>query len=148
MPSSPLDALKDVIPPTEVSWWPLSYAAWGLIVATLLVLTLIILFIVKRQRHSRAKREATQLAKLAESSLSLHTLLKRLVKHYYGVEMASLPQKQWLHILNTVSNVTFTSEELQTIYSPNGAEALFDKFSQAITTFKTREKLTLEASHV
>ncbi|WP_156497551.1 DUF4381 domain-containing protein, partial [Oleiphilus sp. HI0043] len=39
-PSSPLDQLKDIHPPVDITWWPLAFGWWALIVISVIAIAL------------------------------------------------------------------------------------------------------------
>ncbi|WP_440056742.1 DUF4381 domain-containing protein (plasmid) [Pseudoalteromonas sp. T1lg65] len=142
MQANPLDQLHDVVTPETVSWWPLSYAMWAVIIVTLLSLLLFIRAIIKHRRFTQAKREAVNLSKQQhDQPLALHETLKRLVKHYYGNEVASLSSSSWLTQLTKLSKVSISEQELQSLYSATPNAELANKLSQAIASFKLKERL-------
>ncbi|MFC3034002.1 DUF4381 domain-containing protein [Pseudoalteromonas fenneropenaei] len=148
MQSSPLDALHDVLPPEQVSWWPLSPIAWLIVVAVLLLLGLTAWWLIRRYRFTAAKREAIKASTQLDNALALHTLLKRLTKHYYGIHYASQSQAQWQKILNHLAKADFSHNELQQLYSPSGAECLNAKLKLAIKHFKPHDKRLKEVLDV
>lgn len=142
MQASPLDALHDVLPPDEVAWWPLSYPMWGVIITALIAFMALLIWYVKTQRFQRAKKQAIIEAKSAtQDAQSLHIILKRLAKHYYGAHIAALPNTHWQPVLTTLSGVQFSQAELMAIYSPNAQPELCNKLHQAIMQFKLKEVL-------
>lgn len=148
MQPSPLDALHDVLAPTEVSWWPLSYAAWAVIAASLLVITFMIWWLYQRHQHNIAKREAQLLAKHEQDALALHALLKRLVKHYYGTELASVRQEVWIKIVARLCKQTFSTTELASLYSQAPQDDLVRKLRTAIGKFDTKARKLREVCDV
>lgn len=139
MQPSPLDALEDVIIPSSVPWWPLSISMWALIITVGLILIAIIMFTIRSIRFKKAKKEAIKQASLlAEQPLQLHILIKRLAKHYYGVEQAALSQQAWLDNLQAMSGEVFSLEELNSLYSQSNEPNLSEKLTNAIRKFKVK----------
>lgn len=140
MQANPLDQLADVVVPTEVSAWPPGPGWWlvGAIVMLLLVAFGYILW--RRHKHLAAKKEALELAQNLNAS-ERHTLLKRLTKHYYNVQLSSQSTALWSKTLNQLSAVSFTEQELNQVYQPELDDPqLSSKLLQAIKQFKTKEK--------
>ncbi|CCQ12471.1 putative orphan protein [Pseudoalteromonas luteoviolacea B = ATCC 29581] len=145
MQSSPLAALKDVIPPSEVSWWPLSVLAWATLIGILIFIILVTFWLYRRHQFGLAKREAIELAKESQNdALILHSLLKRLMKHYYGAEFTTLPSPQWTDALEHLTKQRFTLDEINSLYSSTPDAELNQKLMAAIKRFKLRDSLVKE----
>lgn len=140
MQADPLAQLNDVVVPQSVSWWPLSYPMWALIGSIVLLLVLIIRYIYQRHQLLRAKKHAIELCNSELSAQQLHLILKRLVKHYYGEQYASLSAESWLEFQANVTKATLTRQELDSLYSPSPSTTLQAKLITAIKTFKVKEK--------
>ncbi|RZM77050.1 DUF4381 domain-containing protein [Pseudoalteromonas rubra] len=139
MMQNPLDALHDVIPPEQVSWWPLTPASWAVILIALLLVSAGIWLTVRHWQHNAAKREAIKLSQQhTQDALALHGILKRLTRHYYGTEQAAQPTAQWLRLLNKLTRQQFSQQDLSSLYS---SQPTIDcsKLMAAIKTFKTKE---------
>ncbi|MBQ4851743.1 DUF4381 domain-containing protein [Pseudoalteromonas sp. MMG012] len=144
MQASPLDALHDVLPPSEVSWWPLSPVAWAALISTLLLIGLICRLLYTAQCHKQAKKQAINQSQLHQNDpQALHILLKRLAKHYYGTLATTQSQNKWASILSQLSEQTFNEQELNSLYAPVPNEHLAKKLSVAIRTFKLKEKVNV-----
>ncbi len=142
MQTNPLDGLHDVIAPNQVDWWPLAPAWW--VIITLLCITLLtgVYAIYKAYQFKKAKRYAVSLSQQEQYPQHLHIILKRLVVEYYGKHLATQPTKQWCETLNTLSGLTFTEQEILSLYSSeNNNVDLSEKFRQAIKNFKVKEPL-------
>ncbi|MCF6434774.1 DUF4381 domain-containing protein [Pseudoalteromonas sp. MMG022] len=142
MQASPLDALHDVMPPSEVSWWPLSPAMWVIIAMLLLLTIMLIVWRYKAWQHKRAKREAISLcAQYQDDAQQLHILVKRLTKHYYGNQAVAGSNQLWASRLSKLSGQTFNAQELDTLYSPEPSANLASKLRMAIKNFKLKEAI-------
>ena len=142
MQTNPLEGLHDVIAPNHVDWWPLA-PTWWVIIALLFIAVLSAVYaIYKAYQYKKAKRYAVLLSQNEQSPQQLHIILKRLVIEYYGKHLAAQPTKQWCETLNTLSGLTFTEQEILSLYSRDNSDlALSKKFSQAIKCFKVKEPL-------
>lgn len=95
-----LEQLKDIHLPEPISWWPLAWGWW--IVLVLLALVIVALIV----RHCRGRIYRATLAELADiprdnaiaQSQALSTLLKR-VGLYRGRTIASLSGQDWAEYL-------------------------------------------------
>ncbi|TMO57882.1 DUF4381 domain-containing protein [Pseudoalteromonas aurantia] len=142
MQVSPLDALHDVLPPSEVSWWPLSPMVWALLIITLLLLLLIGRCVYKAHCHKKAKKQAIEHSQQhPDNAQALHIILKRLTKHYYGVAATTQSQTQWAHTLSRLSGLSFNEQELNSLYAPKPDSQLANKLTLAINKFKLKEKI-------
>ncbi|WP_105168721.1 DUF4381 domain-containing protein [Pseudoalteromonas sp. T1lg23B] len=142
MQASPLDALHDVMPPSEVSWWPLSPATWAVIAALFIIITLLIVWRYRIWQHKRAKREAiSQCEQHQHDAQQLHILIKRLTKHYYGNQAVAGSNQLWATRLTKLSGQTFNAQELDTLYSPQPSAELAPKLRLAIKNFKLKEAI-------
>lgn len=141
MQVNPLDQLNDVVIPQSVSWWPLSYPMWGVIVVVLALVACGVWLLYRRQQFLKAKKEAIRLSQSQDNPQILHTLLKRLVKHYYGEVAASRYGKEWLALQAKLTRVELTQQELDSLYAPTQTPELSKKLAQAINTFKVKERI-------
>ncbi|MBD1584482.1 DUF4381 domain-containing protein [Pseudoalteromonas sp. S16_S37] len=142
MQASPLDALHDVMPPSEVSWWPFSYAMWAVILIVLFIFIAVAVWRYKAWKYHQAKREAIKhIAYHQHDAQQLHILLKRLTKHYYGSRAVSGSNQLWATRLTQLCGHTFNAQELDSLYGPNPNEQLAIKLQQAIKSFKLKEAL-------
>ena len=146
---SPLDQLHDVIAPSAVPWWPLSPLAFSLI-AVLLGLIFIILYRAKkRHQQNKAKKEAIKQSKQMltvnlKNTQAMHLLLKRLIKHYYSVQLANQVGHAWCQNIKATSNISISQDELSCLYQKEQSESLADlhaKLFRAIAQFKVKGAL-------
>lgn len=111
---NPLDQLKDIHLPSEVSWWPLAIGWWALLVLVLLGCFLLWRIWKKKQQykqqHSVMSEAFDTLA--ADSTLDdrewlgeLSALLKRIVISLHGRDAgAGLVGQDWLYFLDKQGN--------------------------------------------
>lgn len=150
-PTSPLDNLHDVIAPATVAWWPLSLPAFAIITGIFLLLFVAGFLAYKRYQLAKAKRQALQESKSHltsnfANSQALHLILKRLVKHYYGIEAANQFGEKWQGIVLKTSKVKLTPEELSRLYQSEGNQPINDfhqKLVKAIKQFKVKGALNV-----
>ncbi|CAH9050832.1 hypothetical protein PSECIP111854_00613 [Pseudoalteromonas sp. CIP111854] len=144
MQASPLDALQDVMPPSEVSWWPLSIAMWGVILLSLIIVITLFVWRFKAWRFKRAKREAIKHSIAHQNDAQqLHILLKRLTKHYYGTRAVASSNQLWASRLTQLCGQTFNAQELDSLYSPKPNNELAHKLHVAIKHFKLKEAINV-----
>ncbi|KAF7775051.1 hypothetical protein PCIT_a1147 [Pseudoalteromonas citrea] len=144
MQASPLDALHDVLPPSEVSWWPLSPMVWAVALSTLILVLIICRYAYKAHCHKKAKKQAIlQSQQHPNNAQALHIILKRLTKHYYGVAATTQSQNQWAHTLSRLSGLSFNEQELNSLYAPTPDSQLADKLTLAINKFKLKETINV-----
>lgn len=101
---NPLEQMKDIHLPAEVSLWPFAYGWWLLLI---IVVTLLILFIkwaIKTRRQNLAKRQALiALSAITEKDnwpQQINALLKRTALSYFEPErIASLHTESWVSFL-------------------------------------------------
>jgi len=142
MQTNPLDGLHDVIVPNQVDWWPLAPAWWVIIALLCIALLTSAYAIYKAYQFKKAKRYAVSLSQQEQYPQQLHIILKRLVVEYYGKHLAAQHTKQWCETLNTLSGLTFSEQEILSLYSSeNNNVDLSEKFRQAIKNFKVKEPL-------
>ncbi|KZN44856.1 DUF4381 family protein [Pseudoalteromonas luteoviolacea] len=139
---SPLDALNDVLPPEQVAWWPLSLPTWALILLCVLLLIGLAVFTYRRWQFGAAKREAIELSVQYQADpLALHSVLKRLTKHYYGNNLAAQSSANWCKTLNRLTKTNFQEQDIVSLYNPNSSSELLPKLLEAIKTYKIKERL-------
>ncbi|AOT07938.1 DUF4381 domain-containing protein [Pseudoalteromonas luteoviolacea] len=142
MTQSPLDALHDVMPPEQVSWWPLSMPMWALICVSIILLIALTVWLYKNWQFGAAKREAIKLSQQhQQDALALHGIVKRLTKHYYGASVASQSSAAWCQTLNAISKAQFKEQDITSFYKPDNQNEHVEQLMMAIKTFKTKECL-------
>ncbi|AIY64976.1 DUF4381 domain-containing protein [Pseudoalteromonas piratica] len=150
-PTSPLDNLHDVIAPATVSWWPLSVPAFTLIAILITLIIAAIYVCYKRYQLAKAKRQALLESKAYLTSnyantQALHLILKRLVKHYYGIEAANQFGEKWQEVVLKTTKTKLTNEELSRLYqgeSEQPISSFHQKLVKAIKQFKVKGALNV-----
>lgn len=130
---NPLEQLKDIHLPAEVSWWPLAFGWWCLIVLVLVALMVSIYWLVKRRKRSQAKREAlAEIQSLSEQSshwpAQMNSVLKRVAMHYFSAEsVAALYGERWSQFLASHMPVDATEQFLETLMALQNAQYSIDQ---------------------
>lgn len=84
----PLANLKDIHLPDPVGFWPLALG-WWLLIAMLIVFLLLALVGYRKYQAQRARRQAKQALKQADSPQQILTLLKTLCLSYFPRELVA-----------------------------------------------------------
>jgi len=153
-PTPPLDNLHDVIAPATVSWWPLSVPAFTLIAMLITFIIAAIYVCYKRYQLAKAKRQALLESKAYFTSnyantQALHLILKRLVKHYYGIEAANQFGEKWQEVVLKTTKTKLSNEELSRLYqgesdeSDESISSFHQKLVKAIKQFKVKGALNV-----
>ena len=130
---NPLDQLKAIHTPADVSAWPLAWGWWALIAVVLIILISAVIMWRKQRRFTGAKREALTLLASTDTQVStapanINAILKRVSRHYDEKAMASSRSgEQWQHYLTTTlpekERASFTagfSPANSNMYRPQG----------------------------
>ena len=102
---NPLEQLKDIHLPPEVSNWPPAYGWWILALTILIVIVAIIIWLIKRYQARVIKRQALREleqinADMNEWPLQLNSLLKKVSLSYFpNAKIASLYDASWSEFL-------------------------------------------------
>lgn len=102
---NPLDQLKDIHLPEQVSTWPPAYGWWILILLILFLVSFAFLWLRNRHRQQQAKRDAQVLMNHLDQSnpnwhVALNEIFKRICISYYSPEqVASQYGQSWLQFL-------------------------------------------------
>jgi hypothetical protein len=72
-----LDALRDIVVPPPVSWWPLAPGWWVLLLAIAVIAALVIRRAVRNRRANAYRRAALAQLRGADSPAEVNTILKR-----------------------------------------------------------------------
>jgi hypothetical protein len=102
---TPLEQLKDIHLPPEVSNWPPAHGWWLLSIISLLVIVIIIVWQYKRYRIRRVKRQALrELSQISSNTtewpLQMNSLLKRVSLSYFpNGQIAKLYNESWSEFL-------------------------------------------------
>ncbi len=105
--ANPLEQLRDIHLPAEISWWPLAYGWWLSILLGLLILGAITITV---HRHLKTRKyrqfainELDELYQLHQNETEfikhVARLLKRVCTHYIDSQSARLHSKAWLNFL-------------------------------------------------
>ena len=98
---NPLEQLKDIHVPPQVSAWPPAYGWWLVALVCILAVAVITFVLMKRRRFNSAKREALiELSQISSEQtdwpIRINTLLKRVCLRYFPNEQAAnLHTSQW-----------------------------------------------------
>ena len=98
---NPLDQLKGIHTPTDVSAWPLAWGWWGIIIAVILLIVSSILLWKRYRQFALAKRQALVLVEqidpeAPDAIATLNQILKRVSRHYDSASnVASMYGDQW-----------------------------------------------------
>jgi len=143
-----LNQMQDIVTPPPVSWWPLSYGVWAIIIGVLGVLTGVTWYLWVRHKNNRYRQEAQNLLHMAlkeansnqQKIIATNQLLKQVAMTHYGRQtVAHLMGKEWVQFLQT--NALYLDlpesflQSLHQIYThqePNDIETqAFIEFAQA-----------------
>ncbi|HHC74029.1 MAG TPA: DUF4381 domain-containing protein [Thiothrix sp.] len=129
--------LRDIHLPDPISWWPLAWGWWLLIIAALCFLTLITLWLLRRSKKTKniAKpvlfMQTLNALKTEKQAPIFATKLSALLKHsavyYYGQQAAGLSGEAWLAFLDQSWALGKTPEQKRTTHifsSPQGRALL------------------------
>jgi len=105
--ANPLDQLRDIHLPADVSWWPLAYGWWLLLAVLLIAITVITVAVLRHLANNRYRKLAVaELEQLTRQNLSdsafvaqLSALLKRAAIAKFGTQCAALHSDAWLAFL-------------------------------------------------
>jgi hypothetical protein len=124
MNGNPLDNLRDIHLPQDVSWWPLAIGWWILIAMLLIAITYLTYYLIKRYRLSLTKRQAMQLLNDYQAAHQTHqdnkrllsdysSLIRRIVMSYYPREqLASVTGDAWLKQLNSLTDEAYFTDDI------------------------------------
>ena len=111
MQNNVLSQLKDIQTPEPVTWWPLAWGWWLIIVLTLVAIYGVIQLLIKRIENNKAKKQAIKMLKHIQNEphphktvIAINDILKRVMLVYITREnIASMNSKQWLDSLNSLT---------------------------------------------
>jgi hypothetical protein len=153
---TPLEQLKDIHIPQQVSLWPPAYGWWLLALLIIITIAVITVVVLKRRRFYAPKREAlTLLAKISSDQkdwpVRMNTLLKRVCLHYFSQkQLAKLHSAQWQTFLadqlpnskQTAFNTAFSALQAQ-LYRPDAPKADdFEHIQTQMTMWLKNTKFT------
>ncbi|MGV6809121.1 MAG: DUF4381 domain-containing protein [bacterium] len=129
--------LRDIHLPDPISWWPLAWGWWLLIIATLFGLTVLAAWLLRRKKNQKkiAKpvlfMQTLNTLKTEKQTTVFATQLSALLKHsavyYYGQQAAGLSGEAWLAFLDQYWVLGKTPEQKHTTHvfsSPQGRALL------------------------
>lgn len=111
MPNNPLDSLRDIHLPDQVSWWPLATSTWISFGLVIVIIACLLYFITTYRRKIAYKKIALQeLHNITQKKLDNSQFiseLNRLVKQCIMIktprsEVAKLQGEQWLNTLDAL----------------------------------------------
>lgn len=138
-----LNQLQDIQLPDPVSWWPLAFSWWILILSVTSILIGLVWYFVEQRKRNAYRREAQEALRLIlhpkasnvsinEQVLAINSLLKQVALTAYGrVNVAKLSGQAWLDFLQ--QNASY-------IEQPVALKELFTLAYQTPTTDKTESK--------
>mgnify|MGYP000520335951 CR=1 FL=1 len=124
---NPLDQLKDIHLPQDVSMWPLAWPWWAMLVSLISVLVFISYYMKKTKwrKHALQQLQKIDTANNLECTRQCNRLLKQVALLRFGKECASLSGEKWLDFLDSkVKNNIFKphlSEFASAIDTPNSS---------------------------
>lgn len=126
-----LEKLRDIHLPQPISWWPLAWGWYVLILIGLISLLSLAAYILRRYRQGLAKREALRLLADYERqyqleqndscmSAKISELLRRVALVYYPRhQVAGLKGEAWIEFLSSTSkNISFEPLKIALIELP------------------------------
>jgi hypothetical protein len=128
--------LRDIHLPDPISWWPLAWGWWLLIISVLLISMIVLMWFIRREKTTKIAKPTlfmqtlTQLKseKQAQAfSIKLSALLKHSAIYYYGQQAAGLSGETWLAFLDQHWALGKTPEQKNTTHvflSPQGRALL------------------------
>jgi len=113
---NPLDQLKDIHLPTDVSLWPLAWPWWLLIILMVLLPALAVYFSRKNRWRKQALQQLNQI-EIIDKNICIqqcNRLLKQVALYRFGQSCASLSGEPWLSFLDSkVKHALFMPEHLE-----------------------------------
>ncbi len=129
---NPLDQLKDIHLPADVSLWPLAWPWWALIIL-LVILPVLAIYL---RRKNRWRRQALQQLNNIETTnknnciQQCNRLLKQVALYRFGQSCAALSGKPWLEFLDSkVNNALFMQEHSEFASAVDRPESSIDPLS-------------------
>ena len=111
MQNNVLSQLKDIQTPEPITWWPLAWGWWLVIVLVVVSIYVVIRLVLKRIENNKAKKQALKMLEQIHNEphphktvIAINDILKRVMLVYTSREsIASMNSKQWFDSLNTLS---------------------------------------------
>lgn len=142
-----LNQLQDIQLPDPISWWPLAFSWWILILSVTSILIGLVWYFREQHKRNAYRREALETLALIrhlkesnipinEQVLAINSLLKQVALTTYGrLRVAKLSDQAWLDFLKKTASF---------IEQPVVLKELFKLAYQAPTTDKTQQKSNQE----
>ncbi len=142
-----LSQLQDIQLPDPISWWPLAFSWWILILSVISTLIGVVWYFREQRKRNAYRREAQEALSrimhpkesnlsINEQVLAINSLLKQVALTTYGrVNVAQLSDQAWLDFLK--QNASY-------IEQPATLKELFKLAYQAPATDKTQLKSNQE----
>lgn len=127
---NPLDQLKDIHLPADISIWPIAWPWWALLVSAILIIAFSLWF---HKKNKWKKAALNQLAKLQPDSDNFVSQVNRLLKQIslgplQQTQSAQLSGLAWIEFLNTQSKQPLFIDELQYFaHAPDDPNIQLDK---------------------
>ncbi|MDA8622030.1 DUF4381 domain-containing protein [Psychrosphaera sp.] len=140
MQNNVLSQLKDIQTPEPITWWPLAWGWWLVIILVLVAIYIAILLVMKRIENNKAKKQALKMLVQIHNEphphktvIAINDILKRVMLAYISREnIASMNSKQWIDSLNSLSETDkIPSRFSQLAYQPNCSAKDADEYLDA-----------------
>jgi len=113
---NPLDQLKDIHLPADVSLWPLAWP-WWLLIILLVLLPVLVIYLRRKNRWRKQALRQLKNIEITNKNICIqqcNRLLKQVALFRYGQACASLSGEPWLEFLDSkVNNAIFMPEHLE-----------------------------------
>ncbi|OUR65205.1 hypothetical protein A9Q73_08555 [Bermanella sp. 47_1433_sub80_T6] len=142
---NPLDQLKDIHLPADVSLWPLAWPWWILIILLVALPTLAVYL----RRKNRWRRQALQQLnniEIANKNICIqqcNRLLKQVALYRFGQPCAALSGEPWLEFLDSkVNNALFMPEHVEFASAVDRPDSSIDPqtLKRAVATWIRKHK--------
>lgn len=142
MNQDPLAQLQDIVTPEQITWWPLAWGWWVLIILAIAAIAAIIFLIVKRYQLMKAKKAALNALSTINvdepinAVKQINNILKRAVLAYAErSDVAELNGDKWANWLNQNGKTAISKELLGLAYQPNCEAAQAKQYQQHATAW-------------
>jgi hypothetical protein len=128
--------LRDIHLPDPISWWPLAWGWWLLIISVLLIIVMALMWFIRREKIKKIDKPVLFMQTLVQLksekqaqsfAIKLSALLKHSAIYYYGQQAAGLSGETWLAFLDQHWALGKTPEQKNTTHvflSPQGRALL------------------------
>ncbi len=141
-----LDNLRDIVVPEAVSWWPFAPGWYGLILAALVVLAVLVWRQFRRWKQNAYRREALDALRQASSTAEIANLLKRTaLSAFPRAQVAGLTGEAWCDWLETTGPSAMPEEIRSTLNqgtygADSGATSELRSFAMSWMKFHQRDE--------